>query len=297
MRLCLAAVTVPVSLAIASSPTPAQTTPAQTTPAQTTEQTPAPTTVCAYNPNGGVPNPLGIRAFITISEIEGNSVFMYEQFPSPVAVANPAEREPATIANQRTLTLFNTPIAEARQRVINDPTYYAELLGTSVESLGDNNDFSEVNDTLLYQDDDVANAPATPAPPSAPPETPETTLADLPDGNYQVASADLPFRVVSTEELLSSKSTVFLFRKTGNAVVGNFFYPETDASVCITGTLVGNIVTGKASTEGTEATVPDASALTLSNQAMGGRFIDAVLNLDTFSRINAGTVLPPQECR
>ena len=120
------------------------------------------------------------------------TVFLYtSSFHSPVSTAasvegaeeDAAASEPATIASQRTLTLFNTPIEEARVRVVNNPTYYAELLGTSVESLGTSG-FSEVNDTLTCEDNGVA---ATPTPPA-----PQSTFADLPDGNYRLASADFP---------------------------------------------------------------------------------------------------------
>jgi len=281
----LTAAFVPFSVAIASTPANAQNPDLAATA----------NTVCAYNPESGVPNPLGMRAFITVGQVENNSVFVNEQFPSPVSTAasvegaeeDAAASEPATIASQRTLTLFNTPIEEARVRVVNNPTYYAELLGTSVESLGTSG-FSEVNDTLTCEDNGVA---ATPTPPA-----PQSTFADLPDGNYRLASADFPLSVVDTQALLESESIVYLFRKSGDEVVGEFFYPETDSSICISGTIEGNVVTGQGALFGTEATVPDSDFLTVANQSMGNRFSNVTLNLESFSRINAGTVLPPQSC-
>ena len=225
------------------------------------ESTPLPTTVCSYNPDGA-PNPLGMRAFITVSEVEGDSIFVYEQLPSPVPGSSPTD-SPATIARERTLVLADTAIAEARERVVNDSAYYAQLVGSTVEEL-DEDGFSQVNDTLTCRNITAANPPETPASgtptpaappetpasgaptpvtpptPSAPPATPATTFADLPDGNYRVSSADLPFRVVEDQELLGS--LVYLFSKTDDPVAGNFYSPETDISICVAGTIEGNVV-------------------------------------------------------
>jgi len=35
---------------------------------------------CAYDPASNIPNPLGMRAFVTVEEREGDTVFVYEQF-------------------------------------------------------------------------------------------------------------------------------------------------------------------------------------------------------------------------
>lgn len=40
---------------------------------------------CSYNPKSGKPNPLGMRAYITVKTDKGNTIFIYEQFPSIVA--------------------------------------------------------------------------------------------------------------------------------------------------------------------------------------------------------------------
>jgi len=55
-------------------------------------------------------------------------------------------------------------------------------------------------------------------------DTPRGTFDALPDGIYRITFADLPFRVITTEELLAS-GTVFLFRKVGNKVSGDFYIP------------------------------------------------------------------------
>lgn len=279
------------SLVIASVSIPALAQAPEGAPEETPEATP--TTVCAFNPEGDLVNPLGMRAFLTISEIDGDSVFVYEQFPSTVASSDDVERGAATIESVRTLTLFDTSIDEARQQVVDDPIYFAELTGISVDAIGDEG-FSEINEALSC-DEVASSTESTPAPESPP--APTASFADLPDGNYRLTSADFPFRIVSTQELLESDGTVFLFRKQGNRVVGSFGYPETDNSICISGTIEGNVVTGQAVLESTEATIPEAPALTISNRAAGGRSMDAALNLNGFSRINAGTVLPQQACR
>jgi hypothetical protein len=310
----------------ATPPTPAAP-PTTTTPAPTPAQTPTPTTVCSYNSNGGVPNPLGMRAYITVSEIAGNSVFVYEQFPSPVAAATATPAQPATIANRRTLTLMSTPIADARQRVVAQPAYYAELLGTSVESLqGDG--FGKVNDTLLCRPGNSATPPTTGTPPASPPATPPTsvtppttgtpptsppatpptsvtpapTLASLPDGNYRMASAQYPVRVVTDAELLQNGGYLFVFRKVGNVITGHWGHIDHEEGACITGTVSGNTITGQAYTNDKPTTIDGKtyldpmSVLQLGSPVSTVRYDGSVMNVASLSRINAGTQLPPETC-
>lgn len=284
-------------------------------------------TICAFDPAQGTPNPLGMRAFITASEVEGDSVFRYEQFASVVADSENPGR-PADITNQRTLTLYDTPLAEARQLLIDSPAYYAELLGLgSVEELGDDS-FSAVNDTLSCQevsDRNMANVPqpaprrpdpspgASP-PPATPPATPPANsppasgtpasppLADLPDGNYRVVSAEFPNRVVSDEELLEAGGTIFTFRKKGDQVIGTFGYIDSEIGACLSGTLSGNAVTGQAYTNDEPVTAEGGSFLgpgrylQLGEAAEGERYDNSTLNLSGFSRINAGSRLPVESC-
>ena len=293
-------------------------------------------TVCTYDPSSGVPNPLGMRAFVTVSEVEGNSVVRYEQFPSPVNATEDAGRA-ADVASERTLTLYDTPIVEARQLLIDFPTYYAELVGLeSAESVGDENGFESINDTLTCQsvsDATVANVPqpsdrtpAAPGPapdPTAEPEAPTdvteqageasadaATLAALPNGNYRVVSADFPLRVVTDEELLESGGTMFTFRKFGEDVTGIFGYIDSEIGACVAGTLEGNTVTGQAFTNdepvSLERNVEETDEnpvflgpggfLQLGEEVAAERYDNSVLNLAGFSRINAGTRIPPESC-
>jgi hypothetical protein len=298
----------------AQTPTPAAPTPAPT---------PAATTVCAYNPEGGVPNPLGMRAYITVSEVSGNSVFVYEQFPSTIPTVSERPNQPVTIANRRTLTFGSTPIADARQQVVAQPAYYASLLGVSLESL-QGEGFGKVNDTLLCRPGNVAvTPPATPPattppattppatpPATTPPATPPTTvtppaaatLESLPDGNYRMASATYPLRVVTDEELLQNGGYLFLFRKRGNVITGNWGHIDHEEGACITGTVSGNTITGQAYTNDQPTTIEGKTyldpmrVLQLGTPVSGLRYDGSVMNVASLSRINAGTQLPPESC-
>jgi hypothetical protein len=93
---------------------------------------------CQYNPDSGKPNPLGMRAFITIKEKEGNTTFIYEQFPSPLGDANKV-----TIASKRELTFYEKNLDTARVILIQNKKYYSELVGYE-----DSEGFSPVNAVL-----------------------------------------------------------------------------------------------------------------------------------------------------
>lgn len=98
----------------------------------------APTATCAYDPNSGKPNPLGMRAFVRIEEAAGNTTVRYEQFPAIVG-----SEPPATIAQQRELILYKTNIAAARQLLLRNPKYYQQLVGYA-----DPQGFKPINDVL-----------------------------------------------------------------------------------------------------------------------------------------------------
>lgn len=267
-------------LAIAPLPTSAQT---------LDPQPPEPTTVCAFDPSAGAINPLGMRAFITVSEIDGNSVFRFEQFPSFVSsgVASGQAGGPPVdvdVASERTLTIYETPIAEARQLVVNNPPYYAALLGLDdTDQVMGENGFGPVNDTLTCQ-------------------TAGPTLADLPDGNYRMTTAEYPNRIVSDEELLASGGYLFVFQKVGDRVTGNFGHIDHEEGACITGTVSGNTITGQAYTDDRPTTFEGqpyfdpGRYLQLGEKATDVRYDGSVMNVTGLSRINAGTRLPVTDC-
>lgn len=84
-----------------------------------------PTRTCQFDPDLGLPNPLGMRSYLTIEEDLGNTNVIFEQFPSPLGDA----QVPATIASQRILTFYETGLEEARQLLLQNPDYYSELVG------------------------------------------------------------------------------------------------------------------------------------------------------------------------
>lgn len=89
-----------------------------------------PVRVCAFDPTRGLPNPLGMRAYITITEAEGNTTFLFEQFPVVVSHDDQVEVE-ATLALTRQLVFYGTALEQARQIMLRHPGYYAELVGYS----------------------------------------------------------------------------------------------------------------------------------------------------------------------
>ena len=266
-----------------------------------------------------------MRSFITVAQVEDNTVFVYEQFPSPVPNENNSDLK-TDISSRRTLTIYSKPIEEARQILANSPDSYSALLGVQGEAPEAGFSFASVNGTLACQNvaDEATNipapAPAVPTPETPTPENPtpgattptqpQATLADLPNGNYRVASATYPLRVVSNEELVSNGGILFLFRKFGEEVTGRFSYIDSDLVACVAGTIEGNTVTGKAYTDNYGSSSEGSTSIFLgpgralllgendgSSSRTGARIYDgARLDLEGFSRINAGTVLPPESC-
>jgi hypothetical protein len=90
-----------------------------------TEAQAEPTRTCQFDPELGLPNPLGMRAYITVSEEDGNTSFLFEQFPSNLNSPDVA----ATVASSRTVTFYETGLDEARQLMLENPEFYAELVG------------------------------------------------------------------------------------------------------------------------------------------------------------------------
>ncbi len=87
----------------------------------------APTRVCAFNPDLGLPNPLGMRAYVTITEAEGNTTFLFEQFPA--IVTHDRLQVEATLALTRQVVFYKTGLEQARQIMLRHPSYYADLVG------------------------------------------------------------------------------------------------------------------------------------------------------------------------
>ena len=141
---------------------------------------------------------------------------------------------------------------------------------------------------------------------SAPAQRRRTALRDLPDGNYRLllsssgigddGSVDDGF----VDDGSVKEGRLFTFRKAGERVTGNFDYIGSGESACVTGTLQGNTVFGEAFTNAAGTRVLDRTylgpglSLQLSDDPNDS---SAVLSLDGFSLINAGTVAPPVACQ
>jgi hypothetical protein len=287
-----------------------------------------PKIVCSYDPSTGVPNPLGMRTFITLTETAGTTEVFYEQLGS--FVPGPVE---AVLTLERTLIFPNRSIDQVRQLLITNNTYYQELVG-----FDDPEGFSPVNSSLICRAETVASRPVTrpsataelpdlsgeprpelpdlssPLPASSPERpadvaTPSTfydTIAGLADGNYRYVSGSADKRVYSDQELLSRGGVLFIFRKSEDEIIGSYNYIDGE-SICITGRVSGNTVSGKAYPfDGVARDLGEefqfwgpATFLRVrrTRGQAGDRYYDsATLELNDFSQINAGSALPPSTC-
>ena len=259
-------------------------------------------TTCEYDSALGFEDPLNSgdagtgQSSLTVTNIDGVTAFNYRFQPpqqirsddgSSLVFNNPQ------LSVQKSLSFFDTTLESARQQMLENPEYYADLIDATVEGL-QGRGYELVDRTLTCRQEEASRGPEPVSPTPTP--TSQPTFDNLPDGNYRATSADLPFRVVTDQELLESEGGVFLFKKVGNTVSGDFFYPETDSSVCIEGTLSGDAVKGAGRLEGTEGTIPDSDALSFDDVIDGEALSALVLDLSNFSRINAGSVLPRESC-
>jgi hypothetical protein len=231
-----------------------------------------------------------MRAGLDVEAKDGNVVFKYQTFPTPVS----ADQPPVTIEQARTMIFYNTTIAAARQRMVNDPKYFTELRGFE-----DPQSFKEFNDLLVCE----TVGAATPQPK---PQTTKT-IADLPDGSYRFWNDISDFNVTD-QKLLDRESTMnFRFTKTGNRIVGYFARPNDD-SMCITGTVKGNTVTGVVTppaqfpTPAAQQNKPFAPGGYLKlgawkDQGNLGSYSPSTLDLSKFNRINLGSRKAPTLCR
>jgi hypothetical protein len=92
---------------------------------------------CQFDPTLGVPNPLGMRAYITLTETGGDTIVEFEQFLSLVGRGE----VPATLAVKRVMTFYGWGLTATRQLLLDQPQYYYELLGyENAEGFGPIND-------------------------------------------------------------------------------------------------------------------------------------------------------------
>jgi hypothetical protein len=250
----------------------------------TSAQAATPTTTCGFNSNAGTPNPLGMRTFVTLTEMDGNTTFKYEQLPTPVGgtVA-------ATIASERQLILYKTNVAQARQLFLSDPKYYNELRGFS-----NGDGFKAVNDTLVCQ----SASGSTPSPTGS-------TVATLPNGSYRFWNGKAS-GTISDDQLLKQGGVLFLLNKQGNQIVGTFGQID-NAGSCVKGTVNGNTFTGIAIPY--EPSPDPASRSNTSFDPSGflklgrwkkvgnqNQYENSTLDLSRLNRINLGPRKPSSSC-
>lgn len=295
-------------------------------------QSTSPTIVCSYDPSTGVPNPLEMRSLITLTEANNSTKVVYQRLGA--LVPGPVE---SVITVERTLTFPNMSIDRVRQLLLNHRNYYQELLG-----LNDPDGFAPVNDTLVCRAEAIPPRPSvrpnvsTEIPdlsqntplgntsraqlPDLSGDTPNSTInrgsstpttfygtiAGLADGNYRYVSGPADDRFYSEQELRRRGGVLFIFRKTGDQLMGSYQYID-GPSICVTGRVSGNTVTGQAYPDDgmvmdlDEAFVSWGPATflrirrTLGDE--GERYYgSAALELNDFSKINAGSSLPPRSC-
>lgn len=83
---------------------------------------------CSFDPALGQRNPFGGRAYIVVTEKDGDTQFLFEQFPVPVLDKRGQGRS-ITIESARTLIFYDTDIETARGLVRRNLEYYYALIG------------------------------------------------------------------------------------------------------------------------------------------------------------------------
>ncbi|MFE4106507.1 hypothetical protein [Almyronema epifaneia] len=141
------------------------------------------------------------------------------------------------------------------------------------------------------------------------------TIESLANGNYRFCSDRPPTDVQRVS------GVCFRFRKQGEAIVGNYYYPYEGSSLCVKGQVNGNTVTGQGverlgensdrslfdlpqdrsawrsdTFDDTFLQVGRSQLVLQGEQPDHIRYRSLLLNLNNFYWFNAGTVLPPQSC-
>jgi hypothetical protein len=184
-------------------------------------------TTCTIDASKGT-SPIGMRNALTLKQIDADTVITYDSFPSNAGTFGGNRR--ATIATTRTVVLYSTPIATAREILLANASLYTELMGFKPDK-----GFKVANDLLT-----CTNGSATTT------STPKS-IAALPDGTYSYWSGkpNPPDRKMTTDALLKSGGILYVFNKKSNAITGTFA-PIDGETICVEGTLEGTRLTGMA---------------------------------------------------
>ena len=186
------------------------------------------TTTCTIDANKGT-SPIGMRNALTLKQIDADTVMTYDSFPSNAGTFGGNRR--ATIATTRTVILYATPIATAREILLANASLYTELIGFKPEK-----GFKVANDLLTCTNG--SGKSKTNAPKS---------IAELPDGTYRYWSGkpNPADRKMTHDALLKAGGVLYIFTKKSNKITGSFA-PIDSESICVEGTIEGNRLTGMA---------------------------------------------------
>ncbi|MGL5508493.1 MAG: lysozyme inhibitor LprI family protein, partial [Microcoleaceae cyanobacterium] len=152
----------------------------------------------------------------------------------------------------------------------------------------------------------------SPSPNTSP--TSSTTIESLPDGNYRFATAKLSQSIITDQDLVKAGGYYFLFRKQGRNIVGTLAQVDSENTICVSGKINGNTVTGRA-VELVELPERDPSVKSIDDKFvfwdLGGDILavrrgekkngrvtynGALLNLGGLFRYNVGTRPPISQC-
>ena len=195
------------------------------------------------------------------------------------------------------------------QDILNQPVALTYEIGNILAfSCQGDIDCGRTDTVRLISQAEVTHLPNITPPTTTEPPTP-LLISDLPDGNYRYWSGTSNSAIVSDEALLANGGELFLFRKSGDNIVGVFGEIDQEA-LCIQGQVNENTVTGISVQNLQGATVRSAGedfvafGNTDNLRVRRGRQIDSntvrysstILDLSDLSRINAGSKLPVFEC-
>jgi hypothetical protein len=100
---------------------------------------------CAFDPELGAPNPLGMRSLVTLQENEEGVIVRLERLPGNAGMG----LVPATIAETRELFLADVAIDEARELLREEPKLYWELVECGEYCGSDDSDRFESLDAVM----------------------------------------------------------------------------------------------------------------------------------------------------
>lgn len=153
----------------------------------------------------------------------------------------------------------------------------------------------------------IASLPAQAAQVIGGPTDRQFTIESLPDANYRFCSD-------RAEGIDRVSGVCFRFRKRGDEIVGDYYYPYEGSSLCVTGRVNNNTVSGQAverlsGNRSASADLPEDAFTAWRQESFLKvryaeqlsaperiRYRSLLLNLNDFYQYNAGPVVPPQSC-